>query len=668
MVFLRGALLAALALFLGGVVAVFLANRIKPEGNVEAEADNDLELNLAETLLSGRGFDYEVTDGERRLYHIRADRIVANRDKVITLTGVVITVERASGEVYELAAKKGTYRSNSSTAEVEGDAVLSGPDGLEIRGQRFDLLRHGSVVKSRGPIEFAVGRGLTGSADEIEAYLERDRFQLSGKVRLFSQGAGPEDDLSLEAGRVIYDKSDHRIHAEGGIRFRRGRDQMTCDRIAVTLAADGGSGARFVRARWNVAGSLVSHDARGFDRRLEFAGEEISIAYDKKGGEPRQAEITGTVNEPARLDASDDSGLVRRFSSRRIEATFARGQIRKIQTGGAMIMTEFLSFDPSRELGRVCGGSATAKFDNQGDLVQVTVAGGAELHRPGIQTTGETLTVLARDLVQVEGSPAHVYTWEGELSAPGLDYRIGTGELTARDGVRAWFPPKSGFTMVTATEATSELPIQVTADSATWGQTRGRFQFDGNVRAWQGESFLTAQRLIGENGGRIRGEGGIQTTLERSSSAMSEGGDDGEERPSRVRVTAASFDYTKGEGLIQYKGDPEVRDSGRVMSCDELSVHLRDDSSLDRMECRGDTLIDDRIGGHKISGSKALYRPDDSKVEVSGSPVTLQKPDGAVIRASRVIYDFETSIAQFESAGSRSGQNEGERASEGGGI
>ena len=116
MVFLRGALLAALALFLGGVVAVFLANRIKPEGNVEAEAGNDLELNLAETLLSGRGFDYEVTDGERRLYHIRADRIVANRDKVITLTGVVITVERASGEVYELAAKKGTYRSNSGTA------------------------------------------------------------------------------------------------------------------------------------------------------------------------------------------------------------------------------------------------------------------------------------------------------------------------------------------------------------------------------------------------------------------------------------------------------------------------------------------------------------------------------------------------------------------------
>lgn len=663
-----------MALFLGGVFAVFLANRVKSEGDVDAEGGYDLELNLAEVILSGRGFDYEVTDGERRLYHIRADRIIANRDNVVTLTGIVITVERASGEVYALAAKKGIYRSANSTAEVEGDAVLSGPDGLEMRGQRFDLLRHGSVVKSRGPVEFTVGPGLTGSADAIEAYLDRDRFQLSGKVRLFSQGAGPEDDLSLEAERMIYNKSDNRIHAEGGIRFRRGRDQMTCDRIAVTLAGDagstnsGGSGARFVRARWNVVGSLVSHDARGFDRRLEFAGEEISIVYGKNGSEPRQVEITGTVKEPARLDASDDSGLVRRFSSRRIEATFALGQIRRIQTGGAMIMTEFLAFDPSRELGRVCGRSATAKFDTQGDLIRLVVAGDAELHRPGLQTTGEALTILAPDLVRVEGSPAHVYAWEGELSAPGLEYRIGTGELTARGGVRAWFPPKSGFTMVTATEAADELPIQVTADSATWGQTRGRFQFDGNVRAWQGESFLTAQRLIGENGGRIRGEGGIQTTLERRASALSEAGDNGEEPSSRVRVTAASFDYRKGERLIEYKGNPEVRDAGRVMSCDELSVHLREDSSLDRMECRGDTLIDDRIGGHKISGSKALYRPDESKVEVSGSPVTLQKPDGAVIRASRVIYDFETSIAQFQSDGSRGVQNEGERASEGGGM
>ena len=49
-----------------------------------------------------------------------------------------------------------------------------------------------------------------------------------------------------------------------------------------------------------------------------------------------------------------------------------------------MIMTEFLAFDPSRELGRVCGRSATAKFYNQGELDRAGVVGVAEMVTPGV--------------------------------------------------------------------------------------------------------------------------------------------------------------------------------------------------------------------------------------------------------------------------------------------
>ncbi len=655
-VVIRRVLLVVLALFLGAVVAILIDNRMSDDGDIEADAGSDL-ADLADILTVGKGFDYEVTEGEQRLFHIRADRIVADRDNVVTLEGMVLTVERTSGEIYELAAKKGSYRSERKTAVVEGDVVLTGPDGVEMRGQKFELLKRGTLVMSRAPIQFAAGETMTGSANEIEAYLKKDQFQLTGKVRLFDEGPEPGADLSLEADRVVYDKPDNLVHAEGGVRLLSDRDEMTCDRIAVTLSNSDDSQGRFVRARWNVAGTLVSDDPRGFERRLRFAGEEVSIAYGKKSSKPEQAEITGTAKAPARFEQGDESGLVRRFSTRRIEADFARGQVREARTAGEMTMTEFFAFDEKRELGRVCGGSTVAKFDRQGELVQLKVKGGVDLHRPGLQTTGETLTASGGDLIEVEGQPAHVYTGKGELSAPGLAYRSESGSLIANDGVRARFPPDGSFTMVKATESSSDQPIQVTADSAKWEQAQGEFQFFGDVRAWQGESFLTAQRLIGENGGRIRASGGVQTVLERDSDAS---GEEQAKQRRPVRVSAVSLDYTKSRNLIEYKGDSEVQDSGRMMSCDDLAVYLGEGSNLDRLECSGNTLIDDRIGGRKVRGSEALYRPGDSKVEVSGSPATLENPDGAVIRAGRVIYDFETSTAQFQSASSRADAEAGE--------
>ncbi|MCP4204723.1 MAG: LPS export ABC transporter periplasmic protein LptC [bacterium] len=655
-VLIRRLLLVALALFLGAVVAIFIDNRMSDEAEIETGTGSELDSSLADIILSGKGFDYEVTDGEQRLFHIRADRILADRDNVVTLEGIVLTVERDSGEVYELAAKSGRYQSKRNTAEVEGNVVLTGPDGVEMKGQKFALLNKGKLVRSRAPIEFAAGDRMTGSANEIEAYLKKDRFQLTGKVRLSSEGEGPDDAMSLRAKRVVYDKPDNLVHAEGEVTLLSGRDQLTCGRIAVTLAGKEESQARFVRARWNVAGTLVSDDPRGFERRLRFAGEEVSIAYGKDGSEPRRAEIAGTANAPVRFDQADDSGMVRRFSTRRLEATFRKGQVREVTTAGAMTMTEFLEFDETRELSRVCGGVTAAKFDREGELAEFQVIGGVDLHRPGFQTTGETLTARGKDLVEVEGEPAYVYTGEGELSAPQLAYHRTTGDVAARSGVRAWFPPDGDFTMVTATETSADLPIQVTAETAKWAQATGEFEFQGKVRAWQGESFLTAERLIGENGGRLRALGGVQTTLERQSTGGGEGED---EQRGPVRVSADTLDYTKAENLIEYKGNSEVRDSGRLMSCDDLAVYLGEGSSLDRLECSGETLIDDRVGGRKVRGSEALYRPGDSKVEVSGSPVTLENPDGAVIRAGRVLYDFETSTAQFQSATSSNATAEG---------
>lgn len=644
-VLLRRALLAALALFMGVVVAVFIDNQREREGEPQDDGATGLTPSEADAVLIGKGFDYQVTDGSERLFHIRADRILTNRDNVVTLEGVELTVERESGSIYKLAADAGRYDTDSNTARVEGNVILSGDDGVELRSETFDLLRKGTVVKSRNPVRFKAGDGLSGSAQEIEGHLDKDRFQLTGRVRLFADPGDGERRLSLSAKRVLYEQEIGQVHAEGGVVVRRGRDRLNSQRIAVTL--DERSRPSFVRARWEVRGVLVSNDPRGFERILRLNGDQLSLAYDDDGESPRLMEVAGTRRAPARLEQTDESGLVRRFVTDRIEAAFQGGQLRQASTASDVIVIDFLSFDPDRELGRACAGAATARFNPTGDLVRLVLDGDVDLHRPGLQATGDKLVSRGEELIEVSGEPAQLYAEEGELNAPQLAYRARTGSLQASDGVRAWLPPDGGFSMVGSNETSEKLPIRINSDSADWEGDEGEYKFEGNVRAWQGESFLTAKSLVGRRGGTLRGEGGIKTVLEREPSEGDEPEDGGP-----VEVTAQSIDYSRSEKLIEYRGRPEVREGGRLMSCNELDVLLGESSRLSSLRCSGNALVDDKVGGHKVRGSEALYRPDDSKVEVSGAPVTLENPDGAVIKASRVIYDFDTATAQFLSGSS----------------
>ena len=83
-------------------------------------------------------------------------------------------------------------------------------------------MRKGTVVKSRSPVQFSIDGRLTGSADELEAHLKKDRFQLTGRVQLFGYAEDGQESLGLTAKRVLYEKQFGQIHAEGGVVLNRG--------------------------------------------------------------------------------------------------------------------------------------------------------------------------------------------------------------------------------------------------------------------------------------------------------------------------------------------------------------------------------------------------------------------------------------------------------------
>lgn len=637
-VLVRRVLLVALALFLGVVVTLFVSKRVSQPSALDTERPDAL-TNVADLALAGKGFDYEVTDGEQRLFHVKAERILTDKQNLVTLEGIVIIVERESGEQYELSADAGTYQAEKKSAVVEGNVRLRGSKGLELTGTKFELLRKGELIKSRSPVAFAIDGEMTGSARELEAYLKKDVYQLNGDVRM----QGVANGLAISAQRINYDRETRLIHAEGDVDLRRGGDRLRCRRLTVTMD-ENSSKPTFVRARWGVQGRLVSNDERGFERSLAIAGEQISLRYDEAGEQPEMVEVLGKTGVPARLIQEDETGWVRDLVTPRIVANFRDGVIHRADSTRPVTLTEYLSFNPEDELTRVCGGDATMKFDRRGELAELELDGGVDLHRGRWQASGDRLEATGTSKVAVVGKPANVYTSRGELSAPSITYKTESGEVIARKGVRAVFPAEGDVALVEQASQEKREPIRLTSETANWSSSEGSFEFKGSVQAWQGESFVTADRLIGGADGNLNGEGNVKTVLEQRP-------EEGEpvEPTVPVEVTSAEFSYKRKEGLLSYLGSPKVHQAGRFMSCSELDIYLGDDSELDRLFCRGNALIDDQVGGHRVTGSEAVYRPGDSTVEVFGSPVTLVHPNGTTIQGQKVIYDFETAKAQVVS-------------------
>jgi lipopolysaccharide transport protein LptA len=634
--------------FLGVTSALFLSRRTAQLGPADGSTEEQ-ETTVADLILAGRGFDYEVTEGEERLFHIRADRVVTDRESLIGLEQVRIDVTHNLERQYRVEAARGTYQAEERRAELEGGAVVTDDRGLELRSEGFELGRKGRVVTSSGPVTYRLSERLEGRADSLVAYLNRDRFQLTGNVQMRGRSENPS--FSLRCRRMVYEEETGIIHAEGRVVLRQGEDELRAQRLSVTLGEDGNA-LRFVRARRNVNGVQQMEDDEGLGKRMRFAAEELALEYDQVTGEPARAELDALSGRRVFFEIYDDTGRARRLTAPYIVVAFQNGSPWQAEAFEPVDLREYFTFSPDTQLLRACARSATAGFASSGELANLVLEGGVDLHQSESHTVGERLAFeQEKDSIVVTGSPAEMHTSRGRLDAPEILYVLAEESITARGGVRAEFQSGEGFSMIGATpESEERTPLRVTAEEAGWRSSPERYHFQGTVRAWQDEDFLLADELVGDqDGDRLVASGAVKTVIK---GRRTDEEDATTEERSPFEVTADELTYQRSERLVRYQGSPRVQQAGRTLRCDDLTLYMTDESELERMLCIGNAIIEDRAAGRRVEGSRADYVLASSRVEVLGAPAILKDPAGSEVRGARVIYDLESGTAQVQSAGS----------------
>lgn len=644
----------ALIIFVGAMAGYYVSGSLQGvDTETEAEEalpeDDTLEEVGSRLLTIAKGFDYEVSDGQNTSYRVSAEQLVADVEDRMELEVVVVELPQDDGGVIVVAGDRGTIHLDSKSATLEGNVTARDPEGVVLSGKGFEVIREGSTLISTSPVTFGKEGEYRGSARKLAYNLKKKRLTLEGDVKIQTVPVKDPDADSLRCQKLVYDRLERTLRLEGNVRLGRGQEFLEAGRLSVTFGEDEND-IRFVRGEQGVNGRyLPVPSGDELASRVDFRGRVLYAEFEEGTRQAKQAEIRGRARRDASIDVIDSSGLSRMLSAPLIRADLVDGEVRIAEAYEPVAIRERLAFAPARVLRRICADSAIVEMDALGELDTMTLTGNVDYQAAtGLQAIGDHIIAKgASGTVVIEGEPAAVAMERGDLLSPKITYSD-RGWATAKDGVRAEFRQKTGYTLMGGEQ---KEPLRVTAEEARWEEEPEKVIFRGNVRAWQGSDYLLAREIVGEPDlDLMTATGDIKTViLPQNEDALLGDEDDDEASNEPIEITSNKLVYRQAERLITYEGRSKATQAERVLKCDDMDLELDENDEFDRLLCSGDLVIEDPRQGKEVRGEQAIYVPDSEEVDVTGDPVILSADDGTELRGGRVIYNFGSGVAQVRS-------------------
>jgi lipopolysaccharide transport protein LptA/LPS export ABC transporter protein LptC len=650
----RKLLLAVLVLVLAGIAGLFLFGKAG-QRTQEKPTRADGAGGPKGTTLIGEDFDYTFSDGARPVFHIKGESIKADHEGTLFLDRVAITLWDRAGRVFHVESRNASFNRESNEGHLEGNVVLRGPNDLELRTAVLDLQDKGDTVVSNVPVEIHYAGKYVAHAAQMNVDISGEEYTLQGGARIDSiPGVVPP--VAINAQRLIYDRQQHWLRAEGGAGILRGADRLSAGRIYGNMTADEKS-LSFVHAFWDVEGETHSEAKPAAARPGSKPSPPTTVRF--KGGKDLAVAFEGDQNQPSRVDfsapdggrvemTSAGGGIVRTLTAARIGGSLANRVLSGADAEGGVEIREIQQVAGKAVLRQATGQHGAATFKPDGQLATMDLENKVVYHDGQVTATGDHGTLdMDQGRGEFVGVPVVVTSDRGRIEAPRMVYSTDQQIVNARGGVRALLQKVEETAMAGTPLAQGEGPVHVESQEAFWRQQPSSFIFRGDVRAWRGENLLLAPELRGDKAAnQLNATGGVKTlfypTQDGKVGAPAKPAGTAAARPSPIQATASELQYhQEGEqkaATLFYIGNVRVDQEGKTITCQKMEVDLGEDHQAKTMTCTGDTKVNDPKVGRKIAGQKAVYQVSQRQVDITGEPVTMSDKEGNLVNGKRVLY------------------------------
>ncbi len=645
---IRRLLLAVGILGVGSLILMLAAYRFGKSGLGTEDSEEPAPAPTDDAAITaGKVFDFVHTIEGRRVFRIRAEKSLQDRDDTIHLETVILDVFREDGETYRVTSNSARVNERTWEARLEGDVVVAGWGELELEARALDLQHGGQVLVSLGAVRFRYPPDLEGRATNLRLDRGTDTISLSGGVHI-RNAAGTEIPIRLDCERLIFRRGEGLFRALDDVYIRHGEQELAARALTIFLLDDQKS-LRSLRARWNVTGNVRSATDFGGETRMEFRGDFLQLEPSPEDPTTRTVRLEGSDTDMASVKVVDAEGLGRTLRAQVLNSVTVAGRPVSIEgQGRPLLIDEFLDLDQPYPLRQLCARKARALFLADGGLGQIVLNDRVELWDRDFHLSGGSQAVLDLDTgkIAIEGPSVELFSERGDIAAPRITYSRESGLIRAVSGVRASLEPSFAAAFAKTPFGHGQGPIRVESTEALYTEDPAAFTFLGGVRAWRDENILLAEQLRGDQStDEMSASGGVRTLW---FSAAENGGSASPSEP--IEVTSEHLTYRRTEGTVVYTGDVKVEQASRVIACGELSVELDDaGSEARRMICREDVKVLDSETGRQVLGDSAVYSVAEDRVEVYGDNVRLIDSQNNRLKGRYLLYDLEAGTVQIQS-------------------
>jgi lipopolysaccharide export system protein LptA len=504
-------------------------------------------------------------------------------EKALISDNANLLIKSADGEQTLRAGEIEVFL-NSTTGAISGIRGTTGADLRDRRGSEETLAIGDSIYA-----EFADTGG------------RLRNMRLSGSSRLALKGTGNAAN-ELRADTIV-------------ARFRAESDGIE------NLTADGG-----VRLAFEPPGSYVGRTLLASNLEIRYAGNY-----------PETGDASGAVI----IEESDAAArMTRRLEAERMRFDFFpnTGQIKSliVDDGVRTVYERAASAYGNSDIERyqTFSDKLEASFvmsNGTGALWRATQRGNFRFISDGRSATADRGEYDAdTGKLTLTGSP-EIRDESGRVSGDRMEYDLTADEFLARGRVRAVLDARQGKAVLFQggfQPGGGASPVVVTAEELRYRTAEERFQFSGGVMALTESQQLAAREITIDGGGNMTADGDILHRIHEADSGSA---------AAAAIIESGRMEYRRGEGIIRYFVNVEMKSKELAFSADTLNVTL-DDKAKDvrRVLAGGNVLV--RNENRICRGDAAEWVPAASRYIVTGNPAMIDDPSQGRATARRLTY------------------------------
>jgi lipopolysaccharide transport protein LptA len=596
---------AVLVVVIATIVRHFVSHR-RPPTAVSQKTD-EIPAKKVERQEGIEHFDFK---GDRTI-QAKAERHYAGENGRYFLEGNVLIRDlgKEEGDEIILSGDRVSYDKEWRETFLEGKAMIQ-YRGFHFESSAFTYLKNREILTTDRAVVFS-SKEISGTAGRMTYSFRREFVRLEEDVELcLTKEKAGETPLVTRGNLVTFQRARRRGVVEGNAAFSFGRSHGRADVLTFELTEDEQFARKF-SLRKNAQATLIEDEdpdagpEAGAGQKREISADEIDLQL-----------FEGTPKID-RVDTRDRCLL--RVLAAGGEATDVRADRMRIFFNREGGLQDFIAWDNARleEKGgdprneRFISGQ-TISIGEKGEIwkIEAPQGGEARVDSPASEVTAKTLTVYP----------------SGKILEAAGDVNLILKLRPEEDDAVAFF--------------SNEQPVFGVAQKMRYEEETSRLQLWENVRMWQSQEILSADRLTAhKKTGEITGEGHVRVSLRQVKKTE-------EAEQEKIEIGGEQITYIPEKNLLSFEQSCWLESKKVDLKSDRIDVLIKEKTAeIRQVDAQGTVTLTEEL--REGRSEKALYHPEQETVVLTGNPRITDKEKG-VIEGDKLTFRLGEGRIQVE--------------------